>query len=109
MNERNLTSLQCIVVDEQPELSLPELCRELGLAAEELVAYVEEGILEPRGRTPREWRFGPLAVERLRMALRLQHDLGMNLAGTAVALDLIAETRRLRRRIRLLEQLLDLD
>lgn len=85
-------------------LSLRELCRIFDLRADEVVELVEFGVIEPtRGRYPSDWRFGTVALLRLRRALRLQHDFHMGHAGVAMALDLIDEVQSLRRRLRVLD------
>lgn len=85
-------------------LSLRELCRIFDLRADEVVELVEFGVIEPvRGRYPSDWRFGEVSLVRLRRALRLQHDLRMDHAGVALALDLIDEVHILRRRLRALD------
>lgn len=90
------------------ELTLAELCEACGLQAEHLIEMVQEGVLEPRGPVPAAWRFDALALERTRIVVRLQRDLDLNLAGAALALELIEEVRGLRRRVALLEhQLFD--
>jgi chaperone modulatory protein CbpM len=61
---------------------------------------VEEGIIDPLGREPSGWRFRWTSVRRVRCALRLEHDLGVNLAGAALALDLLEELTRLRAQLR---------
>lgn len=97
--------LNGIVVEEELELSLAELCRACDVPAESLLGLVDEGILEPRGRDPLQWRFGGASLRRARTALQLQRDLDINLAGVALALDLLQEAERLRARIRVLEDL----
>jgi chaperone modulatory protein CbpM len=42
------------------------------------------------------WRFSGGTVVRVRSALRLQRDLGVNLAGIGLALDLMEELEGLR-------------
>jgi chaperone modulatory protein CbpM len=64
---------------------------------------VEEGVLEPAGRDPQRWRFHGISVRRVRCAQRLEQDLGVNVAGAAVVLDLLEELERLRSRLRRLE------
>ena len=91
------------VLDERTSLSLRELCQLCGLSAEELLDMVEVGLLEPRGAGPQNWRFPGYAVSRVHAAQRLQSDLGVNLAGAALALDLVDELRRLRERLRRLD------
>ena len=60
------------------------------------IEMVEEGVLEPRGVTPAEWRFPGSAVTRAQKALKLARDLRVNWPGAALALDLLDEIERLR-------------
>lgn len=101
MTERDLLQ-ELELLDEQMELSLAELCRACSVHAETVLAMVEEGLLEPRGTAPAEWRFPGPAVRRVQVALRLQRDLGLNLPGAALALDLLEELEILRRRLQAL-------
>ena len=64
-----------------------------------IIELVEEGVLAPIGREQRAWRFTGSQVRRASIALRLQRDLGVNLAGVALALDLLDELNGLRARI----------
>jgi chaperone modulatory protein CbpM len=84
-------------------LTLAELSRCCGVSAERILVLVGHGVIEPVGRDQRAWRFRPVDIERASCALRLEHDLGVNPAGAALAVDLLDEVRRLRRRVRLLE------
>ncbi|MGB5260791.1 MAG: chaperone modulator CbpM [Gammaproteobacteria bacterium] len=86
------------LLDEDMELTLAELCQACSVPAEQIVDLVGEGIIEPLGQSPRHWRFQAISVRRVRCALRLQHDLGVNLAGAALALELLEELERLRMR-----------
>lgn len=93
------------VLDLQVRLSLRELSERTGLTATELIDMVEEGLIEAEGRRPPGWRFAARAAERVGAALRLQRDLGLNLAGAALVLDLLEQMRELRgelERLRLL-------
>ncbi|HHO68024.1 MAG TPA: MerR family transcriptional regulator [Gammaproteobacteria bacterium] len=84
-------------------LTLAQLCRLTRLSAEELIEMVEAGVLDPLGGQPTEWRFGAPAVRRVQVAMRLRRDLQVNLAGSAMVLDLLDELRALRERLRVLE------
>jgi chaperone modulatory protein CbpM len=94
------TLLSGDVLGEDVELTLVELCRTCQLPAERVYELVDEGIIEPLGREPAGWRFRWTSVRRVRCALRLERDLGVNLAGAALALDLLEELNRLRARLR---------
>ena len=78
------------------ELSLAQLCEACGAASDDIVMLVEAGALEPSGGSRGHWRFSGDSLTRARRALRLQQDLGLNVAGVALALDLIDEVQRLR-------------
>jgi chaperone modulatory protein CbpM len=83
-------------VDEDLELNLRELCAVCGVHAEVVIEMVSEGIAVPQGSAPLEWRFSGPMVQRAQTAIRLQRDLGVNLAGAALALDLLEELQELR-------------
>lgn len=98
-----------MLLDERLHLTLHELCRETGATADVVIRMVEEGLLEPEGSSPGEWHFPASALARLVTAGRLQQDLGLNLAGAALALDLLDELRALRCRVATLEAMLASD
>jgi len=88
------------VLEEDVELSLAELCHRCQLSAERIFELVEEGAVEPLGRDPAEWRFRGGSLRRVRCAVRLERDLGVNVAGAALALELLEELESLRARLR---------
>lgn len=91
------------VLEDDIELTLGELCRACRLPAERIFELVEEGVVDPQGREPAQWRFGGVSIRRVRCVQRLEADLGVNVAGAALALDLLEEVERLRIRLQRLE------
>lgn len=87
------------VLEEDIELSLADLCRICQLSAERVFQLVDEGLLEPDGPSPKQWRFHGRSVHRVRCVIRLERDLGVNLAGAALALELLEELQHLRIRL----------
>ena len=85
------------IVEHRAPLSLGELCQQYAVHAEWVVDLVDEGILEPQGEQPVQWRFSGECCRRISIVLRLQRDLGINLAGTALALELLDELQALRK------------
>ncbi len=85
------------VLNEHFRLTLVEVCRICEVSTEKVVELVNEGVIEVEGSEPPDWRFDAAAFERLRIALRLERDLGINLAGAALVIDLLEELSRLRR------------
>ncbi len=92
-----------VLEEEVATLSTAELCRACGVHAELIVEYVEYGILEPRGREMAAWRFSAVSLRRAQRALRLQHDLDINAAGIALALELLDEVSVLRAQLAALQ------
>lgn len=88
------------ILDEEAPLTLAELTRACAAHAELIIELVEEGVLAPVGREPDRWRFTGAHMRRARVALHLQRDLGVNLAGAALALQLLDEIETLRARLR---------
>jgi chaperone modulatory protein CbpM len=56
--------------------------------------------LQPLPDAAGEWQFAGENLRRARLALRLQRDLEINLAGVALALELLEEIHQLRRAMR---------
>lgn len=88
-----------LVVEEELHLTLFELCQASSVPEPEIRAWVGEGVLEPMGGAPEEWRFAGASLRRALIALRLSRDLEVNLAGIALALDLLDEITALRSRL----------
>jgi chaperone modulatory protein CbpM len=86
------------IFDQSAILSIKDLSRMCQVDERHIVEFVEEGVLnvvEVRS----EWHFTGDALRRARLAVRLERDLELNLAGVALALDLIEELQRLRREL----------
>lgn len=98
-----LTQITGFILEEQTELTLDDICRACAAQAELIVELVNEGVLSPRGNQPDEWHFTGVHLQRARIAVRLQNDLGVNLAGAALALELLDEMEALRTRLQLIE------
>lgn len=92
-----------VVLDEE-EISLAELTRTCRVHAEWVLELVDEGVIEPRGlregvASP-QWRFSAMSIVRIEKARRLQRDLGVNLPGIALALELLDRIDALETRLR---------
>ncbi len=96
MNERDVTTLTGVVFDETAEITVTELCEACSVEYTLIEQLVKEGILDPVGGQPDELRFHYTSVRRTRTVMRLQHDLGVNLAGAALALEQLNQIEGLR-------------
>ncbi len=86
-------------MDELTTLSLQELCSACHVEPAWLIQLVEEGILEPQGKAHESWHFTGSSLRRVLIVRRLQDDLGVNMQGAALALDMLQEIERLRCRL----------
>ena len=104
MKSEKLTLLSGDLVEEDVEMSLAQLCRACELSEAQIVELVEEGVIDPRGNKPSNWRFQGVSLRRIRFARNLQRDLSVNTPGAALALDLLEELEELRARLRRFEE-----
>jgi chaperone modulatory protein CbpM len=88
-----------VVVEEEIQFTLVELCRVCSATEEQVAALVSEGVLEPAGQRTEEWRFAGTTLRRARVALRLTRDLEINAAGVALVLDMLEEIESLKARL----------
>ncbi len=92
-----------VVLDEE-EVTLGELTRTCRVHAEWVMELVDEGVIEPRGLSEgaksQQWRFSATTIVRIEKARRLQRDLGVNLPGVALALELLDRIDALEARLR---------
>jgi chaperone modulatory protein CbpM len=98
MSPSDEPALTGTIVDQSATLSIRDLSRMCNVEERHIVEFVEEGVLnvvEVRS----EWHFTGDALRRARLAVRLERDLELNLAGVALALDLIEELQQLRREL----------
>jgi chaperone modulatory protein CbpM len=103
MDDNDKSAPPVELIDEQKTFTLGELCRYCAVEAELIDALVEHGILEPADRRGPHWCFPSSSLRRTRITLHLQRDLGVNLAGAALALDLLERIEELDARLRAMQ------
>jgi len=96
-------TLTGVLLDERYELTITELCRACAGSTEWVVELVHEGVLVPLDPQSAEWSFPGPSLRRARTAMHLQRDLGLNVAGVALALDMLDEIEALRARLQRFE------
>jgi chaperone modulatory protein CbpM len=105
--QQDIPKLSGTVLDDEHFLTLTEISQACAVQTSYIIELVDEGLLTPetgvRTRTPKPephfWRFTGEHIRRVRTAARLQSDLGINLAGVALALQLLEEIEDLRERL----------
>lgn len=89
------------LIDDRKEISIVHLCRSCAIEMELVERLVAEGILEPIRQEGATLYFPHSSVKRTRVVVRLRSDLGVNLAGAALALELLEKIESLRSKLRL--------
>ena len=86
-------------------IAVTEVCRLCLIDMPAVVELVELGVVVSRGPSPDEWLVPAASLPRLRIAGRLIRDLGVNVTGAALAVELLEARGELERRVRRLERL----
>lgn len=83
------TVIHSQLIDDDIYLSMTELCRSCGMSHDTVQAWVLEGVLQPQGEQPQNWRFNGATLRRARVAQQLAQEMDINTPGIALALDLL--------------------
>lgn len=106
MNTTVINIISGSILEEEPMLNLAELCQCCQTPAEFVIRLVDQGVISPvKGDTTRQWRFHQSAQIRAHKALRLKQDLGINLSGVALTLELLDEIDGLKKELRQLRHM----
>lgn len=100
ISDKMLPLPSAIILEEQTDLTLSDVSQACAVRVETIVELVDEGVLTPSGREPHRWLFTGTHLRRATVAIRLQRDLGVNLAGAALALQLLDELEAMQARLR---------
>jgi chaperone modulatory protein CbpM len=104
----DLTSVKDVrLLGEGDWIAATEVCRLCLIDMTSMVELVELGVVASRGPSPEEWVVSASSLPRLRVASRLMRDLGVNVTGAALAVELLEDRRDLERRLRRLERLVN--
>lgn len=84
------------------ELTLDILALRAGIHPAQILQFMDLGLVDAVRKHDTVLFFDPAIVPRLRMIYRLRRDLGINLEGVAVVLDLLEKLHALQRENELL-------
>lgn len=88
-----------VVVGETTHLSITEFHDKYDIEEAVFFDMLEYGLFEPRKIETETIYLDLDALRRIQLALRLQRDLGVNLPGAALAVDLMKELEELRKEL----------
>ncbi len=93
------------LVGEADWVTVAEICRLCRLELTAVIELADLGLVSLRGGSPEEWQLPAAALPRLTLAGRLIRDLGVNVSGAVLAVELLEAQRELESRVRRLERL----
>ena len=98
----NAAPLVGVVLEEQIDITVDQVCALCRVERTQIVHLVEEGVIDPMqpACAVAQWRFSGEALARARRAVRLQRELELNPAAAALVLDLLDEIAALREALR---------
>ena len=97
--------LDARLLGESDWIAVSDVCQLCLLDMTAVVELVELGVVVSRGPSPAEWLVPAASLPRLRIAGRLIRDLGVNVTGAALAVELLEARGDLERQVRRLERL----
>jgi len=95
--------IEAVIFDEQLTLTLVELSKACNVHAEWILELVDEGIIDPLKKDTIHYHFSATCFKQAMAVKNLQRDLGINLAGAALVLDLKQEIDQLHTQIQVLK------
>ena len=100
MTKDDINPISGTIFDDTTEITIVELCEVCSVERKMVDQLIDEGILEPTGRSGKSRQFPYSSVRRTRTVIHLQRDLGVNLAGAALVLELLDNIDDLRAQLR---------
>jgi chaperone modulatory protein CbpM len=100
MDEKTIIS--GVLMDENTTLSFVDICHQHHVPEELLRDLLEHGLFEVEGIS-NNLEFDMQMLQRIQSARRLQHDLGINLPGVVLVLELLDEMEQLRNELSILK------
>jgi DNA-binding transcriptional MerR regulator len=82
---------------EREQVTLDVLAARAGLHPTLVECFIEFGLIEPDERAGAHMLFNVACITRLRMIQRLRHDVGVNLSGIGVILNMLDRLTALQR------------
>ena len=100
MTTNDINPISGTIFDDKTEITIVELCDVCSVERIMVDEMIDEGILEPTGSGRERPRLPYSSVRRTRTVIHLQRDLGINLAGAALVLELLERIDDLRTQLR---------
>ncbi len=92
-----------VLMDEQSTISFVDVCQKCNLSEEMLLDMIEHGLCNQQVVHLQTTYFDEKTLSRIQSACRIQHDLGINVPGVVLVLELLDELEQLRNELNILQ------
>lgn len=96
-----------VLLDERTTVSFVEVRQRLNLTEAALLELLEHGIFDISAQNFQQMQFNVTMLQKIEAACRLQQDLGVNVPGAVLALELLEELAQLRLQLSILQHHVD--
>lgn len=86
---RHINKIEIIHCEDSFLLSFEETINSFGVSKEIIIEIIDEGIISQESEDYNQWQFTHIDIAKIRTVLQLEQDLGVNIAGAALALELM--------------------
>jgi chaperone modulatory protein CbpM len=93
-----------VLIEETTTISFVEVCRKYNIPKELLSEMVEQGLFPNQPNEPEKITLSQKELRRIESAFRLHRDLGINLPGVALALELLEEMEKMHQELDILRK-----
>ncbi|KTD74691.1 chaperone modulator CbpM [Legionella waltersii] len=93
-----------VVIEETTTYTFVEICQKYQIPEELLIEMIEQGFFPEQSTNPNELKVNQKSLQRIESAFRLHRDLGINLPGVTLALDLLDEIEKMRKELDILRK-----
>lgn len=100
MIKSNESVLSGVIIENETTFTIAEICQECHLPQDFLLQMIDHGMFE--SKLEENAAFDLIAIKRIESAFHLHRDLGINVPGIALILELKEELENLRSELKLL-------
>lgn len=93
-----------MLIEESTTISFTEVCHKYNIPKELLIEMIEQGLFPNQPTELAQIALDQKALRRIESAFRLHRDLGINLPGVALALELLEEIEQLHKELGILKK-----
>lgn len=98
------TLLIGVLLEEDTSMSFSEVCHKYSIPKQLLIEMIEYGLFANPAHDIEQSHLNSQDLHRLESAFRLHRDLGVNLAGVALALDLLEKIEQMQQELEILKR-----